>query len=72
LAAADQLNSTGHTVTVFERADRAGGLLMYGIPNMKLDKETIVNRRLQIIKKEGVNFQCNQHLGETTDVSELR
>ncbi len=48
LASADQLNQAGHTVTVFERSDRAGGLLTYGIPNMKLEKE-IVERRIQLI-----------------------
>ncbi len=55
LAAAAQLNSAGHTVTVFERADRIGGLLMYGIPNMKLEK-WIVERRLQVMAEEGVEF----------------
>ena len=47
LAAADQLNKAGHSVTVFERADRIGGLLMYGIPNMKLDKKEVVERRIE-------------------------
>ena len=55
LAAADQLNSAGHTVTVYERADRIGGLLMYGIPNMKLDKK-IVQRRVDLMAAEGVKF----------------
>jgi len=56
LAAADQLNQAGHTVTVYERADRAGGLLMYGIPNMKLSKTKVVNRRLDLLKAEGIEF----------------
>ena len=56
LCAAAQLNKAGHTVTVFERADRPGGLLMYGIPNMKLDKEQVVLRRLEQMEDEGVKF----------------
>ena len=59
LACADQLNKAGHTVTVFERADRPGGLLMYGIPNMKLDKREVVERRISLMKEEGVIFKCN-------------
>lgn len=55
LAVADQLNHRGHNVTVFERDDKAGGLLMYGIPNMKLDKK-IVDRRIELMKKQGVEF----------------
>ncbi len=55
LACADQLNKAGHSVTVFERADRIGGLLMYGIPNMKLDKK-IVQRRIDLMKSEGIVF----------------
>ena len=55
LAAAAQLNSAGHDVTVYERADRTGGLLMYGIPNMKLDKG-IVQRRINLLKEEGIEF----------------
>eukprot|EP00468_Gymnochlora_sp_CCMP2014_P008653 CAMPEP_0167751830 /NCGR_PEP_ID=MMETSP0110_2-20121227/6797_1 /TAXON_ID=629695 /ORGANISM="Gymnochlora sp., Strain CCMP2014" /LENGTH=2129 /DNA_ID=CAMNT_0007637371 /DNA_START=92 /DNA_END=6481 /DNA_ORIENTATION=- len=65
LAAADQLNKAGHTVTVYERADRIGGLLMYGIPNMKLDKELVVDRRVELMKKSGIEFVPN-----TTIVSE--
>ncbi len=63
LACADQLNHAGHSVTVFERADRIGGLLMYGIPNMKLDKK-IVNRRLDLMAEEGVQFVTNIEVGK--------
>ena len=62
LAAADQLNRAGHTVTVYERADRIGGLLMYGIPNMKLDKR-IVQRRVDLMQAEGIEFVTNAHVG---------
>lgn len=61
LAAAAQLNSVGHHVTVFERADRIGGLLMYGIPNMKLDK-SIVQRRIDLLAEEGVRFVPNAYV----------
>lgn len=63
LACADQLNQAGHTVTVFERADRIGGLLMYGIPNMKLDKREIVDRRVNLMREEGVNFITSVAIG---------
>lgn len=63
LACADQLNQMGHEVTVFERADRAGGLLMYGIPNMKLDKK-VVERRVELMEKEGVKFVLNTEVGK--------
>jgi NAD(P)H-dependent glutamate synthase small subunit len=63
LAAADQLNKAGHLVTVFERADRIGGLLMYGIPNMKLDKKEIVQRRVKLMEEEGVTFLTGTHIG---------
>ena len=62
LCAAAQLNRAGHWVTVFERADRVGGLLMYGIPNMKLDKQ-IVQRRIDLMAKEGVTFLTNTAVG---------
>jgi len=62
LAAAQQLARVGHEVTVYERDDRAGGLLMYGIPNMKLEKE-LVERRLDQLRAEGVRFVCNAHVG---------
>src|SRR6266850_3165893 len=64
LSAAEQLNSAGHEVTVYERADRIGGLLMYGIPNMKLDKEKVVQRRVDLLAKEGVVFQTNTEVGK--------
>ncbi len=62
LAAADQLNRRGHSVTVFERSDRVGGLLMYGIPNMKLDK-SVIERRADIMRREGVCFRTNADVG---------
>lgn len=61
LACADQLNHRGHKVTVFEKSDRAGGLLMYGIPNMKLDK-AVVERRLGLMRAEGVVFEVNTEI----------
>jgi glutamate synthase (NADPH/NADH) small chain len=64
LCAAAQLNRAGHLVTVFERADRPGGLLMYGIPNMKLDKEQVVLRRVRQLEDEGVRFLCNTEVGK--------
>ena len=63
LAAADQLNRRGHSVTVFERADRVGGLLMYGIPNMKLQKE-IIQRRVDLMAAEGVEFRTGCDVGK--------
>jgi glutamate synthase (NADPH) small chain len=63
LCAAAQLNQAGHWVTVFERADRPGGLLMYGIPNMKLEKEAVVLRRIDQMTKEGITFQTNTEVG---------
>jgi glutamate synthase (NADPH) small chain len=63
LSAAAQLNSAGHWVTVFEREDRVGGLLMYGIPNMKLDKKTVVDRRIELLVKEGVDFRTRTDVG---------
>ncbi|MGD8418733.1 MAG: glutamate synthase subunit beta [Pseudomonadales bacterium] len=64
LSAADQLNKAGHMVTVYERADRIGGLLMYGIPNMKLDKAGVVDRRIDLLREEGVTFVTNAHIGD--------
>jgi len=60
LAAADQLNQMGHMVTVYERSDRPGGLMMYGVPNMKADKTNVVERRTRIMEAEGVTFVCGQ------------
>ncbi|HEY3486814.1 MAG TPA: glutamate synthase subunit beta [Gammaproteobacteria bacterium] len=71
LAAAAQLNKAGHYVTVFEREDRAGGLLMYGIPNMKLDKREVVERRLRLLEEEGVKFVCNTHVGADEKAKKL-
>ncbi len=70
LAAAAQLNKVGHIVTVFERADRIGGLLMYGIPNMKLDKKT-VQRRVDLLEAEGVNFKTNIEIGKNYPADKL-
>ncbi|MEI6085889.1 MAG: glutamate synthase subunit beta, partial [Verrucomicrobiota bacterium] len=72
LACASQLNRAGHTVTVFERADRPGGLLMYGIPNMKLDKKEVVLRRLQVMEQEGVKFVCNTEVGKDYPAEKLQ
>ncbi|MCL7051202.1 hypothetical protein MKW94_025137 [Papaver nudicaule] len=63
LAAADQLNKLGHLVTVFERADRIGGLMMYGVPNMKADKMGVVQRRVNLMAEEGINFVVNASVG---------
>jgi len=71
LCAAAQLNHAGHWVTVYERADRPGGLLMYGIPNMKLDKKGVVLRRLDLLMKEGVEFVCNTEVGRDLPASKL-
>jgi glutamate synthase (NADPH/NADH) small chain len=70
LAAADELNMAGHKVTVFERSDKIGGLLMYGIPNMKLEK-TLVDRRVEIMSHEGVDFQPNTTIGEDIKLQSL-
>ena len=70
LAAADQLSRRGHSVTIYERFDRAGGLLMYGIPNMKLDK-SVVLRRIHLMEQEGVQFIYNANVGENTDAQEI-
>ena len=71
LSAAAQLNKAGHEVTVFERADRPGGLLMYGIPNMKLDKKEVVLRRFELLEKEGVKFVCNTEVGKNYPAEKL-
>jgi glutamate synthase (NADPH/NADH) small chain len=72
LCAAAQLNQAGHWVTVYERADRPGGLLMYGIPNMKLEKEAVVLRRLHVLEAEGVTFVCNTEIGKDITAEQLR
>jgi glutamate synthase (NADPH/NADH) small chain len=64
LACADQLNQAGHSVIVFEREDRVGGLLMYGIPNMKLDKELVVQRRVNLLIEEGIEFKTGIFIGK--------
>ena len=71
LACAAQLNRAGHGVTVFERDDRIGGLLMYGIPNMKLDKK-IVERRVELLVREGIEFRTRTEVGQNYGVQELR
>ena len=70
LAAADQLNKRGHQVTVYERADRVGGLLMYGIPNMKLEKQ-IVDRKVKIMEQEGVMFVTGADVGKDVKPAKL-
>ena len=70
LAAADQLNKAGHEVTVYERADRIGGLLMYGIPNMKLDK-ALVDRRVELMRETGIRFVVNADVGRDVDAAKL-
>ncbi|MCC6856956.1 MAG: glutamate synthase subunit beta [Bryobacterales bacterium] len=71
LAAAQQLNRFGHLVTVFEKADRLGGLLRYGIPDFKLEKH-FVDRRLGLMEEEGIRFQTNAHVGRNVSVEDLR
>ncbi len=70
LAVADLLNRRGHSVTVYEREDRAGGLLMYGIPNMKLDK-SVIERRTELLKQEGVEFVLGANVGGDVDAQAL-
>jgi glutamate synthase (NADPH/NADH) len=72
LAAADQLNKMGHAVTVFERADRIGGLMMYGVPNMKTGKQEIVQRRVDLMAAEGIKFVTNASVGKEVDIKSLR
>jgi glutamate synthase (NADPH/NADH) small chain len=71
LAAAQQLNRAGHNVTVFERADRPGGLLMYGIPDFKLEKAKVW-RRIKQMEAEGIEFRCNANIGVNVPTAELR
>ena len=70
LAAAQQLNKRGHQVTVYERNDRIGGLLRYGIPNMKLDKK-VIDRRLELMEAEGIEFVTNANVGENVSAEKL-
>ncbi len=71
LAAADQLNRAGHLVTVFERANRVGGLLRYGIPEFKLEKR-LLDRRVELLKREGITFLTGQHVGVNVAAGDLR
>jgi glutamate synthase (NADPH/NADH) small chain len=71
LAAAAQLNKAGHNVTVFERADRIGGLLMYGIPNFTLEKEVVL-RRVRLMEAEGIKFVTNANIGFNVKIEDLR
>lgn len=71
LAAADQLNKRGHLVTVFERSDRIGGLLMYGIPNMKLEKQ-IIDRKIAMLKREGITFITEIDIGKNNNASLIK
>ena len=70
LAAADQLNKRGHLVTVYERSDRPGGLLMYGIPNMKLEKH-VIERKIKVMEEEGITFVTNTDVGTNYKASKL-
>ena len=70
LAVADQLNTRGHNVTVFERSDRVGGLLRYGIPNMKLEKH-IIDRKLDVMREEGVEFVVNANVGADVKAKDI-
>ena len=70
LATAAQLNKAGHSVTVYERSDRVGGLLMYGIPTMKLDKN-VVQRRVDLLEAEGIQFITNTEIGKDIAAQQL-
>ncbi len=70
LAVAEKLNKRGHNVTVFERDDKFGGLLMYGIPNMKLDK-SVIDRRIDLMTQEGITFIANKDFGKNLSLTEL-
>ena len=70
LAAAAQLNQAGHTVTVYERDEKPGGLLRYGIPDFKLDKH-IIDRRISLLEQEGITFKCNANVGANVNMNDL-
>jgi len=71
LAAAQQLNRAGHVVTVFERDEKIGGLLRYGIPDFKMEKQ-VIDRRLKVLEEEGINFKTNAHVGVTVEAHQLK
>ncbi|NMT92666.1 FAD-dependent oxidoreductase, partial [Vibrio alginolyticus] len=71
LAAAEQLNSAGHTVTVFERDEKVGGLLRFGIPDFKLSME-VIDRKINLMAEAGVEFRVNQHVGVDVNAQQLR
>ena len=71
LTAADQLNKVGHSVTVFEREDRIGGLLVYGIPNMKLSK-SLLKRRVNLLESQGIEFRTNINVGIDLSADEIK
>ncbi|PNW29968.1 glutamate synthase subunit beta [Formosa algae] len=71
LAAAQQLNRAGHLVTLFERDDKVGGLLRYGIPDFKLDKN-VIDRRIEVLEEEGIIFKTNAHVGVNVDADKLK
>jgi glutamate synthase (NADPH/NADH) small chain len=71
LAAAQQLNRAGHLVTVFERDDKVGGLLRYGIPDFKMEKK-VIDRRITILEEEGITFKTNAHVGDNVDAKKLK
>jgi len=71
LAAAQQLNRAGHSVTIFERDEKPGGLLRYGIPDFKMEKH-IIDRRLEVLKEEGINFKCGVHVGVDVKAEALK
>lgn len=71
LAAAQQLNRAGHSVTVFERDEKVGGLLRYGIPDFKMEKH-VIDRRIKVLEEEGISFKTNAHVGINVDAKELK
>lgn len=71
MAAAEQLNKAGHRVTVYERNEKPGGLLRYGIPDFKLEK-WVVDRRIEVMEESGIHFVCNAHVGFNIDIKEIK